>query len=198
MAENSNSTEITDRIHLIEAMIAEGRRSTQRWGWVFLLWGIAYYVAIAWSMWGKSELAWPVTMIVAAIITSAGASRLRRDQPGTIAGRALCAVWSVMGAVLFVLLMALGLSGRSDLHLIVAIAGAMLAVANGISSVILRWKMEFACALIWLATAIAACFATDTQIAIISLAAIFFCQIVFGIYGMVLESRRRGQDVAHA
>jgi hypothetical protein len=103
-----------------------------------------------------------------------------------------------MGTTLFVVLMALGLSGRADLHLIVVIAGAMLAVANGISSLILRWKMQFACGLVWLATAVGACFASDTQLAITSLAAIFFCQIVFGIYGMILESRRQGQGSVHA
>ena len=37
-----------------------------------------------------------------------------------------------------------------------------------------------------------ACFGSDNQIAIVVLvAAIFFCQIVFGIYGMICEARKR-------
>ena len=44
--------ELKDRLSLIENMIAEGRRTTSSWGWVFVLWGVAYYVAIAWSTWG--------------------------------------------------------------------------------------------------------------------------------------------------
>jgi hypothetical protein len=198
MTENFPNPELADRLSLIESMIAEGRNSTQRWAWTFLLWGVAYYVAIAWAAWGKTWMAWPVTMIAAAILTGVLASRIKRSQPDTTVGRAMGAIWSVMGTALFVVLMALGFSGRSDLHLVVVIAGAMLAVANGISSVVLRWKMQFACALVWLALAVGACFTTDQQTAVLSLAAIFFCQIVFGIYGMVLESRRRNRSAAHA
>jgi len=198
MNANAEEMDLRDRLDLMERMIAEGRRSTQRWSWSFLLWGLAYYIAIAWSAFDKSWLAWPVTMIAASVVTGVLAGRIHRNHPGTTIGRALSAVWSVMGIVLFVVLMALGISGRADLHLIVAIAAAMLAVANGISSVILRWKMQYACAFVWLATAVGACFASDMQLAILSLAAIFFCQFVFGIYGMILESRRQKQGAVHA
>jgi hypothetical protein len=197
MTENHPHQDIADRLQLIESMIAEGRQSTCRWAWVFLPWGVAYYVAIGWNVWGKSALAWPVTMIVAAVVTGITASRFRRNQPRSSIGRVIGAVWRVMGTVLFVVLMALGWSGRADLHMIVAIAGAMLAVANGICSIVLRWKMQFVCALVWLTTAVAAFYTTDMQIAVISLAAIFLCQIVFGIYGIVLESRG-GRSVVHA
>jgi len=197
MEDQTTNHELKDRLALIESMMAEGRHSTQRWAWNFLLWGVAYYVAIAWSVYGKSWMAWPVTMIAAAIVTSVAGSRVRRDKPTTLVGRAIGAVWGVMGTVLFVVLVTLGLSGRADLHLIVAIAAAMLAVANGTSSLILRWKMQFACALVWLATAVGACLTTEVQLAFLSLAAIFFCQIVFGIYGMILESRRPS-GVSHA
>jgi hypothetical protein len=136
MTGNAEELELKERLNLIESMIAEGRSSTQRWAWSFLLWGIAYYVAIAWSTWGKTGMAWPVTMIAAAIVTSVFASRVTRGQPGTTVGRVMSAIWSVMGTVLFVVLMALGFSGRADLHLIVAIVGAMLATANGVSSIV--------------------------------------------------------------
>lgn len=198
MTGNAEELELKERLNLIESMIAEGRSSTQRWAWSFLLWGIAYYVAIAWSTWGKTGMAWPVTMIAAAIVTSVFASRVTRGQPGTTVGRIMSAIWSVMGTVLFVVLMALGFSGRADLHLIVAIVGAMLATANGVSSIVLRWRMQFACAVIWLALAVGACFTTDMQTAMLSLAAIFFCLIVFGIYGIVLESRRQSRSANHA
>ena len=46
-----NEREIGERIALIESMMREGRRSTEQWGWNFLLWGIAYLVAVAWSTW---------------------------------------------------------------------------------------------------------------------------------------------------
>ena len=61
MAQDADSQDLNDRLDLIQNMIAEGRRSTERWGWVFVLWGVAYYVAFAWSAMGRSQLwlAWP-------------------------------------------------------------------------------------------------------------------------------------------
>ena len=46
MTGNSEEQELKDRLSLIESMIAEGRRNTESWGWTFVLWGVAYYVAI--------------------------------------------------------------------------------------------------------------------------------------------------------
>ena len=52
MTEKMPEQELKDRLNLIETMIAEGRRKTESWGWTFVLWGVAYYVAIAWSSCG--------------------------------------------------------------------------------------------------------------------------------------------------
>jgi hypothetical protein len=62
---------------------------------------------------------------------------------------------------------------------------------NGASALILRWKAQFACAVVWWAAAVATCFGTDAQSMIVFLVAIFLCQIVFGIYGMVSEAQER-------
>ena len=48
MADHPHTDDLNERLNLIEAMIAEGRRKTESWGWTFLLWGVAYYVAIGW------------------------------------------------------------------------------------------------------------------------------------------------------
>ncbi len=189
MPENIGERELQDRLNLIEAMIAEGRRKTENWGWTFVLWGFAYYVAFAWSAYGHSSAAWPVTMIAAGVATGVLASRRRRDQPGTTLGRAVGSIWQSMGVVLFCLTFSLAIAGRLDNHLSVAIVGSMLALANGISSIILRWKMQFACALVWLAAAEVACFGTLDECLFAFLAATFFCQIVFGIYAIICEAR---------
>ena len=103
------------------------------------------------------------------------------------------------GDLPFVVLMSLGLSGRYDTHVFLAIIGAMLGTANMASAMILKWKMQFVCALVWLGSAVMACFGNEEQTGIAFLAATFFCQIVFGIYAMILESQRRKQKgVAHA
>jgi fatty acid desaturase len=203
MTQNFEEQDLKDRLSLIETMIAEGRRTTESWGWTFVLWGVAYYIAIAWSTWGHSTLAWPVTMIAAGVLTGVIASRIAGKRPETTIGRAMMAIWMGMGISTFIVMLSLGISGRLDLHVAVAIVGAMLGAANCTSSIILKWKMQFACAVVWWTAAVASLFGTENQAGIEFLAAIFFCQIVFGIYGMIRESRKRtaraaGQGVSHA
>jgi len=198
MNANAEEFEIKDRLKLIESMMAEGRHSTENWGWTFVLWGVAYFIATAWSSLGANGkvLAWPVTMIAAAIITVFGAARTKNGQPETTLGRAVGAVWSAMGMSLFILLMSLGWSHHYDTNVAVAIIGAMLGTANAACSFMLKWKMQFACAVAWLASTIVACFGTEAQAFIAFLVATFFCQIVFGVYAMICESRRRRQGGA--
>ena len=197
--EEMESKDLAERLNLIEGMLAEGRRSTQSWGWTFVLWGVAYYFATAWATWGKSNYAWPVTMTVAGIITAVRATRGMRRSPRTNLSRAIAAMWQAMGISLMVLLMSLAWSGRYDGHVFVAIVGAMLATANGASAIVLRWREQLGCALAWLAASVIACFGSDQATGYAFLGATFLCQIVFGIYAMICESRRRRQTgVAHA
>jgi len=198
MDNETSSVELTERLKMIESMMAEGRHTTARWGWSFVLWGVAYLVATAWSsglvggpLWSQRYLAWPVIMIAASIATSVGISRMKKGEPATLLGRAIGATWASMGIALFIVLMSLGMSGRYDTHVFVAVIGGMLGVANMASAIILKWKMQFACAVVWLASAVVACFGTVNQAGIAFLAATFFCQIVFGVYAMIRESRRR-------
>jgi hypothetical protein len=195
--------ELRDRLDLIESMIAEGRRTTESWGWVFVLWGVAYYVAIAWAAWGHSALAWPVTMILAGVLTGILISITERRRPETTVGRAMAAIWIGMGISTFLVMIALGMTARLDAHNSVAIVAAMLGAANAASSIILRWKVQFACAVAWWAAGGIAAFASETVTGISFLVAIFLCQIVFGIYGMLAESRKRSsrlpsQGASHA
>jgi fatty acid desaturase len=189
--------ELKDRLSLIESMIAEGRRTTESWGWTFVLWGVAYYVAIAWAAWGHSTLAWPVTMIAGGVLTGVLASWKASKSPETTIGRAMMAIWLGMGISTFLIMLALGISGRLELHIAVAIVGAMLGAANATSSIILKWKMQFVCAVVWWAAAVTSCFISEAHAGIVFLVAIFFCQIVFGIYGMIAESRKRSGSGAN-
>ena len=207
MPEEMSTHELKERLALIVSMITEGRRGTQSWGWVFLLWGVAYYVAIAWatrgrnfSVWGDGNwLAWPATMAVAFVLTLIIGIRKGRGQPITTVGRAVVAVWSCVGVSMFLLFPALAINGRLDEHAFVALVAAMLGVANGASGMILRWKAQVLSAVVWWAASAAACFGSLAQVTLVFLAAIFVCQIVFGIYTMILEARRRGsRGVAHA
>ena len=199
MTMNSDDLELRERLDLIESMIGEGRRTTENWGWVFVLWGVAYYVAIAWSAWRPGAWAWPVTMVTASVVTWLLVPHMRGQGPATTIGRALGSIWMGTGASLFVLFMALGFTHRlTDMHLFVAVLGAMLGAANAASSMILKWKMQFACAVVWWGATLAACFGTVNQASMAFLVAIFFCQIVFGVYGTVSASRRQRLGASHA
>jgi hypothetical protein len=200
MQDHTTEQELKERLGLIESMIAEGRRNTESWGWTFVLWGVAYYLAIAWSMLGHGVWAWPVTTLIAAIVTFVVASLKADDRPETTLGRAIGSIWIALGISLFLLFVPLGLSGRlTDLHVFVAVISAILGMTNGASALILRWKAQAACAVVWWMTAVATCFGTDAQCMILFLVAIFLCQIVFGIYGMIAEAQeRKRRDPIHA
>jgi hypothetical protein len=192
MQDHTTQQELKDRLSLIESMIAEGRRNTESWGWAFVLWGVVYYLAIAWSASGHSVWAWPVTMLTAAMVTVVVASLKVGNLPGTTLGRAIGSIWMALGISMFLLFLGLGLSGRlSDQHLFVAVISAILGMANGASALILRWKVQFVCAVVWWVAAVTTCFGSDAQSMIVFLVAIFLCQIVFGIYGVIAETQER-------
>jgi hypothetical protein len=204
MTEETEELELKERLSLIENMIAESRRTTESWGWVFVLWGVAYYVAIAWSVLGNhASLAWSVTMMAAMILTFGliawrAARGRHKSQPPTTLGRAVTSVWIAIGISFIVLMPVMAIGGRSNSNLIVAVIGTLLGTANGASSMILKWKLQFACAIVWWALAVVACLGTERQSFIALLIALFFCQIVFGIYGMIREAQGHRRGDYHA
>ena len=202
MTANAEELELKDSLSLIETMIAEGRRTTESYGWTFVLWGVAYYVAIAWSSLARYGQAWPITMVSACVLMGLivwRKSRNRGYRPSNTTGRAIWATWISMGLSMFVLLDALGFSGKlADGRIFIAVAATLVGTANAASSIILKWKLQFACAVAWWAAAVVSCFGTVHQSSIAFLAAIFLCQIVFGIYLMIREARARRQGANHA
>jgi hypothetical protein len=195
--------ELKDRLSLIENMIAEGRQSTASWGWTFVLWGVAYYVAIAWAYFGNPTFAWPVTMVVAGLITGIVASRKADSGPETTLGRSMISVWLALGISLFVFGISAGIAGHTPQQVFVAVISVMLGMANATSSLILRWKAQFGCAIVWWSAAIVSLFGSVTTSSIAFLSAIFLCQIVFGVYMMISEARdsqfkMRKQSGSHA
>jgi hypothetical protein len=200
MQDHNTDRELKERLNLIEHMIAEGRRNTESWGWMFILWGVVYYLAIAWSAWGHGVWAWPITVLIGVVVTGVVASRKTGNQPETTLGRAIGSIWIALGISMFLLFLALGVSGRlTDQHVFVAVISAILGMANGASALILRWKAQFACAVVWWVAAVGTCFGTSVQSLIVFLVAIFLCQIAFGIYGTIAEvQQRKRRGVIHA
>jgi hypothetical protein len=200
MNTNADEQELKDRLSLIETMIAEGRRTTESWGWSFVFWGVAYYIAILWTAVYHWPWAWLVTMASAWVLCWVIISSKRKNppdgRPGTTIGRAIFSIWISMGVSLSLLLPALGFSDRFNQHIFVAIVAAMLGVANGASGMIIRWKAQIATAFVWWAATVAACFGSDDQCTAVFLVAIFLGQIVFGFYAMSCEARLRKQQEA--
>src|SRR5580704_19695443 len=89
--------ELLQRVALMEAMIAEGRRSTCRFGWIFVLWGFVNLVGmlLEWNhprhIWN-----WPVVIAVGLAIQFAVFWLRRRGSRGrtsNLRSRAIGAVW---------------------------------------------------------------------------------------------------------
>ncbi len=201
-----NQRDISERIALIESMMRAGRKSTEYWGWNFLLWGVAYLVAVAWSSFlphgGGPLLAWPVTMILATLLTIGIARRRTRNMPRTEKSRALQAIWTAMGCGIFVFAFPVAFSGHFHAQSFMAAIEVMLGIAHVASGSFLRWPLQIVVGVLWWVAAIASCFVEGNGIAYVFLAATFVCMIGFGIYLMIRESRdkarARAGEVQHA
>ena len=201
-----NEREIGERIALIESMMKAGRKTTEYWGWNFLLWGIAYLVAVAWSSFlpqaGGPRLAWLVTMVVSVLLTISIARRRSCNKPRTEKSRGVLAIWRAVGCGIFVFAFPVAYSGHFHPQSFMAAIEAMLGIAHVASGTFLRWLPQTAVGGLWWAAAIASCFVTGNGIAYVFLAATFVGNIGFGIYLMICERRdkagARGAEVQHA
>ena len=197
-----NEREIGERITLIESMMREGRRRTEYWGWNFLLWGIAILIATGWSNFLTTgrQLAWPVVMIFAALLTVGIARSRMRHLPQTEKSRGIQAIWMGVGLGIFVFAFPVSYSGHGEMHTFIAAIEVLLGVAHVASGTMLRWPTQVGIGGVWWAAAIASCFVSSTGVAIVFLAATFVCNICFGIYLMIRESRdkARAAQVQHA
>ena len=199
-----NEREIGERIALIESMMREGRRRTEYWGWNFLLWGVAYLIAIGWSSFlpAGRALAWPVTMILAAMLTIGIARRRMHNQPRTEKSRGIQAIWTAVGSGIFVFAFPVAFSGHFQAQSFMAAIETLLGVAYVGSGLTLRWTTQIVVGALWWVAAIASCFVEGNGVGYVFLAATFVCMIGFGIYLMIRESRvkarARAAGVQHA
>lgn len=200
MTQNLDRQEIEERLTLIERMIVEGRHATGHWGPVFVLWGVAFFVAFGWHTLGNhNRLAWPVTMIATFVLTRILHRRKRAGLPRTTAARAINSIWIAMVIAMFVLPGAIEYSGSAVAPGVqVAILATMLGMSNAACGLLLRWKQQFACAVIWWAEAVISCFGTARLDTIGFMTASFLCWIVFGIYVIYESHQPRQPEQAHA
>jgi hypothetical protein len=200
-ANGNTRDELVQRIALMEAMIAEGRQSTGRAGWIFVMWGMLYFVATGWVYYlPLQNWAWPVCMTAGGFAVGLWGRRQRRG--GMVAGarsRTLGAVWSMMGMAVALFAVFGGVTHKAWHAPEVYMAAILffIGLAHAISAVVLRWVAQGMAAAVWWGGGIAMLFvSSQAMILEIFLGATFFGQIVFGLYAMVLE-RRMTQERRH-
>ena len=197
--ERESQSELLSRIDLIEAMVKEGRRGTEYWGWIFVLWGAAYLIAIGWSYMAQApQWAWPVTMITATVLTIVLATRKRRRNPQKAISRAVSATWAAAGTAIFIFCFAVASSGHMEPHSYMAAIEIFLGLANFASSIILRWRTQFFIAMLWWVSAIVTCFAPLHFVVPILLIDTFIGFLGFGLYLMYRERNDRRRREQHA
>lgn len=189
---SESQSELLSRLDLIQAMVEEGRRITEYWGWVFVLWGAAYLIAIGWSYWAQApQWAWPVTMIAATVLTVIFAVRKTRNKPRRGVGRAMGSIWLVLGISIFAYIFSVANSGHYEPHASTAAIEILLGMANGASALIIRSRVQLLIAVLWWASGIATCFVALGFVLPILLIDAVFGMIAFGIYLMACERRDR-------
>lgn len=189
---NVNRDDLVQRVALMETMIAEGRRSTARWGWVFVMWGVIYFVATGWMVFlPHPNFAWPVCVAVgigAGIITG-----IRQGRSGAVMNsrsRSIAAVWQMMGAGVALFCFSGAISHHANSAVYISAILFFVGLAHGTSAVILRWGVQGAVAAMWWGSGIAILFVSSPSVMLaIFLTASFFGMIVFGLYAMMLERK---------
>jgi hypothetical protein len=190
-----NRDELVQRLELMESMIAEGRRSTARFGWIFVLWGVIDIGGMVWQE-AKPDFrwTWPIVILAGFAIQYAIIIGLRRWTWRQFCGnsmqtRSISAVWSMMG-VTVLLYVAAAILGHGAGHIALAAAVLMfVGMAHATSALILRWPAQGAVAVLWWAGGMALYFLSWKYFEAIFVGEMVFGMILFGLYAMWLDSR---------
>jgi len=188
--------ELLDRIDLIERMVGEGRRTTQYWGWIFVLWGVGQLVALGWSSYGgRPEVAWPVTMIACGVLTTIGSWRMHaRERAETYVSRALGSIWFSCGISISVLAFIGNPKGTFTAVSFIAAFFALMGFANFASGLVLHWRLQQGMGILWWAAAAVAMLAPAKFLGWTFVGMDVVGEILFGLY---LMARERA-DLRHA
>ena len=174
--------EILGRLELIDRMASEGRQTTQRWGWVFVLWGFGPLAGMWWESYGPHpEWAWPLILLICVLVNGIVIqTRKRQGEARTTLTRSVAAVWGSAGIAVFVLTAGEIFSRAVDLRAFLAALFAIAACAHSASSAILRWPLQRLAALVWWASTLAAFVLPVTELHALAAAALLLGNVAFG------------------
>ena len=196
MDNGTTRDDLLQRVALMETMIAEGRKSTAHFGWIFVMWGMIYFVAMGWVvLLPFKEWAWPVCVTVGVLVGIVRVRRKHADGTGeNLRSRSIEAVWQAMCVAIILYVIAAGASGHGNQSAYYAAVLFFVGLAHGISARILRWGAQGLVAFLWWGCGIAMFFfRTRNEVLSIFLVAAFFGMILFGLYAMWLERRSGAQ-----
>jgi hypothetical protein len=188
--------DLIKRLELMEAMIAEGRQTTMRHGWIFVLWGLVDLAGMGWQQLPRhTDWVWPVCLAVGFTLQAIGIALQKRGKSSLGKGmqcRSVEAVWSMMGVAMVLYVGAALVTHFAWQYSYLAALLTIIGLAHAISAVILRWRVQGIVAAIWWAGAIAV-FAFNSYRAanIIFLIEMCLGMLLFGLYVMMLERRDR-------
>ena len=182
------------QLELIEQMILEGRRTTERWGWTFVLLGVGHAVALLLSELAGAPWAWGVCMSACGLVMGVASALRRKRGPDKrpAQSRALGAIWEAFTwslAVAIVAAAAGGSRGYFENGVFYAQFFGLMGAANYASAVVLRWPLQRAVGIAWWAAALAALLAPTPYVPWTFLGMAVIGEIGFGAWLMVLERR---------
>jgi hypothetical protein len=190
--------DLVQRVALMEEMIAEGRRNTGRFGWIFVLWGLVCLSAIGWSyLQPNGYWVWPILITSGFVIQFLGIAMHRRSgnwPSENLKSRSVAAVWRMMGIAIILYAAPAGVT--HTIHQIAYIAAIFmfLGMAHAISAVILRWRAQGMVAALWWAGGVATYFVPRDYVIAIYVVEMVCCMVLFGVYAMWLERRNRAAE----
>ena len=192
--ENGKSRdELLQRIELMECMIAEGRQTTMRNGWIFVLWGLVDLAGMGWQrLPHATQWVWPICLAAGCTIQFA-IYALRKRVPRAARGlqcRSVGAVWAMMGLTMAIYCMTALFTHFAWQYAYLSALLMIIGMAHAISAILLRWPVQGVVAGIWWAGAVAI-FVCNSYRAVnwIFLIEMCFGMIAFGLYVMFLEGR---------
>jgi len=194
--------DLVARLDLIEAMIAEGRQATARCGWIFVLWGLIILLALGveWTHPGRIWN-WPVIISLGWLLQFAGFFWQRRRassvcRPNT-KGRAMTAIWSMMGVTLGLYCFTGIFTHHSGAPAYLAAIFMIIGMSHATSAIVLRWPAQGAIAALWWAGGLASFFLTGYRLLGIFAVEMLFGMVFFGLYVMFLERRTPPSAATH-
>jgi hypothetical protein len=194
MDNGTTRDDLLQRVALMETMIAEGRRNTGRFGWIFVLWGLVCLGGDGWSyLQPHSVWVWPIVIGSGFVIQFVGIAMHRRSghwSSDNIKSRSVAAVWRMMGIA--IILYAAPAIVTHTIHQIAYIAAIFmfLGMAHATSAMILRWGAQGVVAGLWWAGGVATYFVPRDFVMTIYVVEMVCCMVLFGVYAMMLERRR--------